>query len=113
MPLYQLSRFINTSSFFNRFEAFFQFTWSILLMLYGSVYVYLLCEVWKESFDLQYKKPLIFSVSLLVGGVSLLPDSMMDFMGFFEAFEVYVYPVALLLPLIIGGVHKARKKEKI
>ncbi len=111
MPVYQLSRFINTSSFFNRFEAFFQFTWSILIMLYGAVYMYLLCFSWQSAFSLKHLKPLIFPVSVLIASVALLPDSMMDFMSAFESVEVYIYPVALLLPIVIGGANAVKNRK--
>ena len=34
LPVYQMSRMIHISSFFSRFESFFQFMWSILIFLY-------------------------------------------------------------------------------
>ena len=110
MPVYQLTRFINTSSFFNRFEAFFQFTWSILVMLYGSAYIYLMSYTWQISFSLKHLRPLIFPVSLLCASVALLPDSLMDFIEVSHSIEIYIYPTALLLPLVIGFI--ARKKLK-
>ena len=112
MPVYQLSRFINTSSFFNRFEAFFQFTWSVLIMLYCSAYVYILSMTWQKAFGLSHTKPLIFPIALLLGGVALLSDSMMDFMDKFEVLESYVWPVALFLPLVVGIVYMLRQKKK-
>ena len=110
MPVYQLTRFINTSSFFNRFEAFFQFAWSILIMLYGSAYIYLMSYTWQITFSLKYLKPLIFPVAILCATAALLPDSMMDFIEFSHSIEIYIYPIALLLPLVMGLI--ARKKLK-
>lgn len=112
MPVYQLSRFINTSSFFNRFEAFFQFTWSVLIILYCSAYVYILSMTWQNAFRLSHTKPLIFPVALLLGAIALLSDSMMDFMETFEVLENYVWPVALFLPLVVGIVYRLKKKSK-
>ena len=112
MPVYQLSRFINTSSFFNRFEAFFQFTWSVLIMLYCSAYVYILSMTWQKAFGLEHAKPLIFPVALLLGAVALLSDSMMDFMDRFEKLESYVWPVALFLPLVVGMAYKLWQRKR-
>lgn len=102
MPVYQLTRIINLSSFFNRFEAIFQFAWSILVLLYGATYIYIICYVWQISFGLKYKKPLIFGVALSCAGFALLPDSIMSTMSFLRIFEPVVYIIAFGLPIVVG-----------
>ena len=109
LPMYQLTRMIHLGNFFNRFEALFQFIWSILAFLYGAVYLYMLCFVWQITFGLKYLKPLILPMIILVSGLALLPESIMDIMQISEIFEYISYPIAFFLPIIIGGIDKRRK----
>lgn len=107
MPVYQLTRIINLSSFFNRFEALFQFAWSILILLYGATYIYVICYVWQITFGLKYKKPLIFGVALLSSGFALIPDSMMSTISILRYFEPFVYIAAFGLPLVLSPLTKS------
>ena len=108
LPMYQITRMINLSSFFNRFEALFQFIWSILVFLYGTIYVYMLCFVWQTTFGLKYIRPLFLPVVLLVSAVALIPQSIMDANNMEKIFENISYPIAFLLPIIIGAIDKRK-----
>lgn len=59
IPIYQLERLINLSDFFSRLEALFQFIWAISILLYGTLYLAVLAQVWRESFKLHHAKPLV------------------------------------------------------
>ncbi len=111
MPVYQLTRIINLSSFFNRFEAIFQFAWSILILLYGATYIYIICYVWQITFGLKYKKPLILGVALSCAGFALLPDSIMSTISVFRIFEPLVYTIAFGLPIVIGFLRRRKESE--
>ncbi|MGN0106697.1 MAG: GerAB/ArcD/ProY family transporter [Hominilimicola sp.] len=113
IPVYQLARVIHLSNFFSRFEALFQFIWSILILLYGAVYIYALCYVWQMTFNLKQYKPLIFPVSLISGVLSVIPGSLLDLISFEKWENIIVYPVAFLLPIIFGIVSRKYYGEKM
>lgn len=118
IPVYQLARAVHLSNFFSRFEALFQFVWSIILLLYTSTYVYTLCYVWQITFNLKYYKPLVFPVVVISGVVALIPSSIVEVFRAEHWEHIVVYPVAFLLPIIFGAVSrkyygsKKLKKEK-
>lgn len=102
-PVYQLTRIIHLSSFFSRFETFFQFMWSILVLLYAAFYVYSMCYVWQITFNLKTHKPLIVPVVITLFTAALIPNSVMNFINNETMIYYIVYPFALLLPLIYAA----------
>ena len=104
--VYQLSRVIHLGNFFSRFEVIFQFVWSILVLIYSSIYVYALCYVWQITFDLKYYKPLILPVVIISGIVAVLPSSVVDLVKSERLENIIVYPVAFLLPILFGFYSK-------
>lgn len=102
-PVYQLTRMIHLSSFFSRFETFFQFIWSILVLLYAAFYVYSMCYVWQITFNLKYSKPLIVPITIALFTAALLPNSIMDFINSESMIYYIIYPFAFLLPLIFAA----------
>ena len=106
IPVYQLSRVIHLGNFFSRFEVIFQFIWSILVLVYSSIYVYALCYVWQITFDLKYYKPLILPVVIISGIVAVLPSSVVDLVKSERLENIIVYPVAFLLPILFGFYSK-------
>lgn len=99
-PVYQLTRIIHLSSFFSRFETFFQFMWSILVLIYAAFYVYSMCYVWQITFKLKSYKPLIVPIVITLFTTALIPNSIMEFISNEKMIYYIVYPFAFLLPLI-------------
>lgn len=119
IPIYQLARIIHLSTFFSRFEAIFQFAWSVMLFLYSAIYVYAICYVWQITFGLKYYKPLIFPIVIINGALALLPDSIIQLIINEKWENVVVYPITFLLPIIFGfvsrkyyGMRKDKDNEK-
>ena len=95
LPVYQLARMVHLGSFFSRFEAVFEFAWSILMLMYSSIYVFVMCYVWQITFNLKYYRPLIFPVIF----ISVWAESLLD-----ENVVNIIYPVAFVIPLIFAFV---------
>ncbi len=108
-PVYQLERLINLSDFFSRFEAVFQFIWSISILLYGSLYLAVLSEVWKESFGLKFSKPLIVPVITVLTGIIIIPGSLNSMVVWEYIINKWIYIPALAIPIIIGIVGRIKK----
>lgn len=119
IPIYQLARIIHLSTFFSRFEAIFQFAWSIMILFYSAIYVYALCFVWQITFDLKFYRPLIIPIVLISGAVALLPSSIIRLIINEKWENIAVYPVSFLLQIIFGfvsnkyyGVRKDKNHER-
>lgn len=114
LPMYQLMKMIHISSFFSRFEAFFQFIWSILVFLYSSAYVFAMCRVLQKTFSLKFYKPLIIPLVLISTAIAKLPDSISDTVKFAEKFNLIQIPIVFFLPLIICliAISIYRKEDK-
>lgn len=110
LPVYQLTRIIHLSSFFSRFETFFQFAWTILMLLYSSFYLYMISYVWQRTFNLRFNKPLIVPIVICIFGLSISQGSIVDSIDIKGMISNFVYPFALLLPLLLGLI--LRKVEK-
>ncbi len=106
IPVYQLARVVHLSSFFSRFEALFQSIWSIIMLLYASIYIYAICYVIQTMFDLKYYRPLIFPVSIINGIIAVMPPSFVDTVKSQRIENIIIYPAAFLLPIIFGIVSR-------
>lgn len=102
MPIYQISRFIKIGDFFQRFEAFFEFVWSIAIMLYASLYLFVICYIWKEIFDLKYYKELIFPFTIIIISLSFLPSSTVQLSNTGNIISIATIPLCIFLPGIIA-----------
>ncbi len=102
VPIYQLERLVNLSDFFSRLEALFQFIWSISILLYSTLYLAVLAEVWRESFDLKHTKPLVAPIIIMLAGVCSLPTSLNDMIYYEGIINKWLYVPAFLIPIVIG-----------
>lgn len=117
IPVYQLARIVHLSSFFSRFEALFQFIWSIIMLLYGTIYIYTMAYIWQISFSLKHYKPLIFPIVVISGVIGMIPASILDLMKSEHIENIIVYPVVFLFPIIFGLISRKyfgeiRRKDK-
>ena len=102
LPVYQMSRMIHISSFFSRFESFFQFMWSILVFLYSAIYIYTMCDVLQRTFNLKYLNPLILPVTILGVTIAGIPSAVTDAIEMEKYVNLIEYPIVFLLPIIFG-----------
>ncbi|MCI8980249.1 MAG: GerAB/ArcD/ProY family transporter [Clostridia bacterium] len=112
IPVYQLSRIIHLSSFFSRFEAMFQFIWSILMLLYSAIYIYTMCYILQTTLSLKHYKPLVFPVVVLIGIIGMIPGSVIDLVKSEKLENIIVYPAAFILPFLFGLVSRKYYGEK-
>lgn len=111
LPVYQLTRIIQIGDFFGRFEAFFEFVWSISVLLYFSIYIYTISIVWKESFGMKYHKPLIFPLMILVMIFAMQSDSYTEMNAHYMWYSITLISVSVIIPLITGIAGKIKIKE--
>ena len=106
MPVYQLERLIRLGNFFSRLEAVFQFIWSISILLYGSLYIFMMSEVWRSGFGLKQSQPLILPVTAIMIGASVIPDSLAGMVNWETQINKWLYIPAFAIPLIFGITDK-------
>ncbi len=109
---YQLSRMVRAGEYFQRFEALFEFVWSITQLLYSSIYVFILCNVFQNTFKLRYSKPLIPCVVTIISLLSFEPTSVVALLDSAYAFKEKLIPLAYFLPIIIPLIFIATRRTK-
>lgn len=112
LPVYQLSRIISLSNFFGRYEAFFQFVWSILILIYSSVYIWAMCNALQSTFNLKYEKPLIVPVVLIGITLTSIPSAITSVVNIIKYINMIEYPLVFLLPIIFGALTNRRRGER-
>lgn len=111
VPVYQMERLIHLGNFFSRFEAIFQFIWAISIMLYASLYLSVMGEVWKTSFSLKHTKPLILSIAAILVGAAMIPRSLDEMVKWEFFINRWLFIPAFAIPIIIGTAGRIRGKK--
>lgn len=112
---YQLSRMVRAGEYFQRFEALFEFVWSITQLLYSSIYVFILCNVFQNTFKLRYSKSLIPCTVAVISLLSFKPKSVVDLLNSAYGVREKLIPFAYLLPIVIPLIYifsQRRKRNK-
>lgn len=108
MPVYQLTRMLKIGDFFARFEAFFEFIWSIAMFIHSSVYLYVICNIIKEAFDLKMYKPIIIPVMIICSAAAFLPQSVAQLLNIYNNAMFIIYIFAFILPVLFGLLERIR-----
>jgi spore germination protein (amino acid permease) len=122
LPVFQLARLINYGRFFQRIESVFVFIWATSALLYLSFGFFLAIYTFKKTFELKYYRPLILPFAVIVFGISILPQNMINTIDLESNYiRTYAMIVTFGLTLIIlilasiikkGRVRKEQKDEK-
>ncbi len=112
MPVYELARLIYAGEFFGRLEALFEFIWSIFVLLYAAVYLYLIAAVWRETFAIGSLRPLIIPISALAACICWVPSSTVELVhAGYTAFDAAAI-ISFGLPLVIGIFYKIKMRKR-
>lgn len=109
---YQLSRMVKAGEYFQRFEALFEFVWTLTHLLYSGIYVYILCIVLQKAFNLQAVKSLIPGIVTLLSLICFMPSSVVELLDTSTYLKTLTAPFALLLPILIPFVYKQKNKKR-
>lgn len=107
-PVYQMTRLIRIGEFFQRLDAFFEFIWSIALMLYAAVYLFAIAYIWKEIFELTFMNALIVPFTIIIACLSFAPSSIVDLLNTGKIIYRITIPISFLLPVILGLVYRKK-----
>ena len=73
IPLYNMARLINLTSFFNRFEAFYEFVWTIIVLIHTSSYLFMTAHCIKTAFYIRNIKPVLVGVTAVLIAAAMIP----------------------------------------
>lgn len=108
---YQLSRILRAGEYFQRFEALFEFVWSLTQLLYSSIYVFILCNVFRDTFKLKSREPLIPCTALLISLLSFEPSSIVALLDKAYTFKERLIPLAYILPILIPLLFVLKRRK--
>ncbi len=115
LPIYSMAREISFGRFIQRGEPIFVFIWAASGMLYLSAFFYFAVLMVKKAFNLEYVRPLIIPLAIIVFTLSFLPQNLMVVIDI-EAkyFRTYAWILVIALPILLlslAALKKRRNKE--
>lgn len=110
VPIYQLTRLVGIGDFFQRFESFFEFVWSISVFLYSALYLRLICNVWKRSFYLKYETPLLVTMIAITTIFSYTSQNLQEIVFNYWYITVFMLLMAFVLPICLPLIYKIKKR---
>lgn len=112
-PVYQMTRLIRIGEFFQRLDAFFEFIWSIAMMLYAGVYLYVICYIFKSVFNLKYTKELIIPFVIIISCISFIPSSIVDLLRSGTILYRISIPFCILLPVGLAVLYRIKGHKNV
>ncbi len=113
VPLYQLARMVKIGTYFQRLESVFEFVWSISILIYCSLYLFVMCDIFKKSFDLTDLKPLILPVLVVLLRLVFWEESYTGALRSDFVASNILYPIMYILPLFIGVLYLRKTRGKL
>jgi len=104
IPLYNMARLINLTSFFNRFEAFYEFVWTIIVLIHTSAYMFMTAYSVKTTFYIKSIRLPLLGTAIAAAAAALLPE--LD--GGLGWLWKYSYIAVIGLILIFGRKRRER-----
>lgn len=111
LPVYQLARIVNIGQYFQRFDAFFEFSWSIAMMLYSSFYLFVICYAFSETFKVRYYRQLILPIVLLAACIGFVPTNFVTFLSDSYYISAIMAAIIYLVPGILGVLYGFKQKR--
>lgn len=113
IPYLHLARYVNHGRFFQRIESIFILTWTLSAILYLSSGVFFLIYMIKKTFRLEYYRPLILPVAIILYTLCFIPPNLM-YIVFLEGniIRQYAWIVTFAVPIIVLLVANIVKRKK-
>lgn len=112
VPMYQMSRIVSVGTYFQRLESIFEFVWSISIFLYTSIYIYVMCDIFRHSFNLKEAKPLSVPVLIILLMLVFYEESYVKTLRASFVSSAVLFPVFYLLPLVYGSAYLIKKRKE-
>lgn len=114
VPMYQLARNLRIGTYFQRLESIFEFIWSFSIFIYTSVYVFVMCDIFRQSFNLKHYRPLVFPVLMVLLRLVFWESGYIEAQRSNFVNSGFFYPIFYILPLLFGlfTLIKMRRKGR-
>lgn len=111
-PMYLATTLIDFGPFFKRLEAMFLFIWSISHTISASALFYMSLMIYCHIFNIEDKKPIILPLSIVLFGLSMIPDDMNSlitiYMQSLRAYGWILFYLPSALVLVIAMIKGAK-----
>lgn len=113
LPVYQMARTIKIGRFFTRIESAFIIIWASSAFLYLSASLYFITYIFQRTFNLKYRKPLIFPFIILLFTLSLVPENLYSTLASeMQIYRTFSWIITLIFPIILLIIASARLGTK-
>ncbi len=112
LPAYQLARIVNISQYFQRLEAFFEFAWSLAMLLYASFYLFVICYTFTQTFKTKYYRQVIIPIVVLAAAIGFVPTNFVTFVSDGYVVSRIVYPLLYIIPAVLGIGYSIKKRKR-
>jgi spore germination protein (amino acid permease) len=110
--MYQLSRVIYFSRFFQRIEAIFLFIWVISSVITVSFVFYLALSSYCRVFNINNHRPLLLPFSILAFMLAYYPKHLAEVIEFhLKVLRVYSSAIMMLIPIMVLVIALIRRKK--
>ncbi len=113
LPSYEMSRLIYLGRFLQRVESVFVPIWALNGMLHVAVGIYAGCAIITRFLKLPYNRPFLLPVSVIIYSLAFIPTNISQVLWIdFHVVRYYAWIPAFLLPTVLYGIEKVKKKGK-
>lgn len=113
LPYLHLARYVNYGRFFQRIESIFVLTWCLAALVYLSAGLFFIVYIIKKTFRLEYYRPLIVPIAILLFTLCLIPESVMSSVSIETGvFRQYSWLISFVIPLAVLSLAKLVKRKK-
>ena len=110
-PIYQITRLIKIGDFFARLDAFFEFFWSFIMMIYYAFYLFMISFVFSKITDIKNIKPVIIPMLIIILSISYLPQSSVTLLDYSKKIYTVTTPILIILPILIPIIYKIKFRK--
>ena len=110
IPSYQLAKMANIGFYFQRFEAFFEFSWAVAMLLYASFYLFIISYTFIKTFNLKYQKDVILPIAVFSASIGFITTNIVTFLANKYMFSRVVYPFFYVIMAVVGLVFVIRNR---
>lgn len=111
-PVYEMIRQVNYSSFFQRLDPIFLFTWNIATLITVTFLFYCSISIYCKMFRIQDMRPVILPAAILYFTIVLIPKDLISVVtGYIQNSREYGWIIYFGLPLVALIAAVLRKKK--
>jgi len=112
IPIFNVARLIKLGRFFQRVESVFLFIWAASSLLYITVNFYLILFTFQKAFRLDYYKPLILPLAIIVLSLNFLPSDFAVVVTYeVEVFRSWSWIPAFVMPILLLILGRRKNRQ--